>query len=126
MTFPGEKLVIRLWETIADKGIGGFLKPWQIKREGMAHLEVRRAELLALAQTKKDVEDILGLKVIGVIPESPDVLQASNQGTPVILEDASEAGMAYDDAVRRILGETRPYRFLEPKKKGFLQRIFGG
>lgn len=59
MTFPGEKLVIRLWETLADKGIVGVLKPWQIKREGMAHLEVRRAELLALAQTQKDVEDIL-------------------------------------------------------------------
>lgn len=59
MTFPGEKLVIRLWETLADKGIGGVLKPLQIKREGMAHLEVRRAELLALAQTQKDVEDIL-------------------------------------------------------------------
>ncbi len=83
---------------------------------------VERGEMLSV----KDVEDILGLKVIGVIPESPDVLQASNQGTPVILEESSEAGMAYDDAVRRILGETRPYRFLEPKKKGFLQRIFGG
>lgn len=82
---------------------------------------VERGEMLSV----KDVEEILGLKVIGVIPESPDVLQASNQGTPVILEDASEAGMAYEDAVRRILGETRPYRFLEPKKKGFLQRIFG-
>ena len=82
---------------------------------------VERGEMLSV----KDVEDILGLKVIGVIPESPDVLQASNQGTPVILEDASEAGMAYDDAVRRILGETVPYRFMEPKKKGFFQRLFG-
>ena len=83
---------------------------------------VERGEMLSV----KDVEEILGLKVIGVVPESPDVLQASNQGTPVILEENSEAGMAYDDAVRRILGETRPYRFLEPKKKGFLQRMFGG
>jgi septum site-determining protein MinD len=83
---------------------------------------VERGEMLSV----KDVEDILGLKVIGVIPESPDVLAASNQGTPVILEETSEAGMAYDDAVRRILGESRPYRFLEPKKKGFLQRLFGG
>ncbi len=82
---------------------------------------VERGEMLSV----KDVEDILGLKVIGVIPESPDVLQASNQGTPVILEEQSEAGQAYDDAVRRILGENRPYRFLEPKKKGFLQRLFG-
>jgi septum site-determining protein MinD len=82
---------------------------------------VERGEMLSV----KDVEDILGLKVIGVIPESPDVLQASNNGTPVILDENSEAGQAYDDAIRRILGENRPFRFMEPKKKGFLQRLFG-
>lgn len=83
---------------------------------------VEKGEMLSL----KDVQDILGIKVVGVIPESPDVLHASNQGTPVILDENSDAGQAYDDAVRRLLGETRPIRFLEPKKKGFLQRMFGG
>jgi septum site-determining protein MinD len=83
---------------------------------------VAAGEMLSI----KDVEDILGLKVIGIIPESPDVLAASNSGQPVILDDASEAGMAYDDTVRRLLGESRPFRFLEAKKKGFLQRLFGG
>jgi len=58
MPWPGEQLIIRLWETLSEKGIGSLLKPWQIKREGLAHLEVRRAELLALAQTEKDAEDI--------------------------------------------------------------------
>lgn len=81
---------------------------------------VERGEMLSI----KDVEDILGIKVIGVIPESPDVLQASNAGTPVILDDKSEAGQAYDDAIARIMGEARPWRFLEPRKKGFLQRLF--
>jgi len=58
MGWPGEQLIIRLWETLSEKGIGSLLKPWQIKREGLAHLEVRRAELLAFAQTEKDAEDI--------------------------------------------------------------------
>jgi septum site-determining protein MinD len=64
--------------------------------------------------------------VIGVIPESPEVLQSSNAGVPVILDAASEAGMAYDDAVARILGEDRPLRFTTVEKKGFFAKIFGG
>jgi septum site-determining protein MinD len=54
------------------------------------------------------------------------VLAASNAGVPVILDDDSNAGAAYKDTVARILGEERPLRFLEPVKKGFLKRVFGG
>ena len=56
---PGEELIIRLWETLVEKGIGSLLKPGQIKREGRALLEVRKEELLVLAQAKKDAESIL-------------------------------------------------------------------
>ncbi|KAF1684311.1 septum site-determining protein MinD [Pseudoxanthomonas taiwanensis] len=73
-----------------------------------------------------DVEEGLGLKAIGVIPESPDVLNASNKGEPVILETASEAGQAYEDAVARLLGEERPMRFPPLEKKGFFSKLFGG
>ena len=73
-----------------------------------------------------DVKEILGLDVIGVIPESPDVLSASNAGTPVILNEQSDVSKAYEDAVARLLGETLPLRFLEEPKKGFLARMFGG
>jgi len=72
-----------------------------------------------------DVKEILGIEVLGVIPESPGVLTASNAGVPVILDDSSPAGQAYDDAVARLSGETRPMRFLDAQKKGFLARIFG-
>jgi len=72
-----------------------------------------------------DVKEILGIEVLGVIPESPGVLTASNAGVPVILDDISPAGQAYEDAVARLAGETRPMRFLEAQKKGFLARIFG-
>jgi len=73
-----------------------------------------------------DVKEILGLDVVGVVPESPDVLAASNAGIPVILNDDSDVSRAYEDAVARILGETVPLRFVDEPKKGFLARMFGG
>ncbi|MEL6113696.1 MULTISPECIES: septum site-determining protein MinD [Photobacterium] len=73
-----------------------------------------------------DVEEILHIPLLGVIPESQSVLNASNKGEPVILDADSDAGQAYQDTVARLLGEDRPFRFLEEEKKGFLKRIFGG
>ena len=72
-----------------------------------------------------DVKEILGIEVLGVIPDSSGVLTASNEGVPVILDDLSDAGQAYDDAVARLTGETRPMRFIDAQKKGFFARIFG-
>jgi septum site-determining protein MinD len=74
----------------------------------------------------EDVEEILAVPLLGVIPESQAVLKASNQGIPVIHDNDSDAGQAYEDAVARYLGEDRPHRFLEAHKKGFLKRVFGG
>jgi septum site-determining protein MinD len=74
----------------------------------------------------EDVQDILAIDLLGVIPESQSVLKASNQGMPVILDDESEAGLAYSDAVDRLLGEEREHRFLEVQKVGFLKRLLGG
>ena len=83
---------------------------------------VANGEMLSIA----DVEEVLGLKAIGVIPESPDVLNASNKGEPVILDLNTAAGQAYEDTVARMLGETRPLRFIDVEKKGFFTRLFGG
>jgi len=83
---------------------------------------VEKGDMMSIA----DVEEILGVKVIGVIPEAPEVLSASNSGVPVILDEQADAGQAYVDAVARLLGEDRPMRFTEPKRKGFFQRMFGG
>jgi septum site-determining protein MinD len=85
-------------------------------------LRVESGEMLSIA----DVEEVLGLKAIGVIPESGDVLNASNKGEPVILDVESAAGQAYEDAVARILGEERPMRFTNVEKKGFFSKLFGG
>ena len=83
---------------------------------------VETGEMLSIT----DVEEVLGLKTIGVIPESGDVLNASNKGEPVILSAESNAGQAYDDAVARLLGQERPMRFTTHDKKGFFSKLFGG
>lgn len=83
---------------------------------------VENGEMLSVS----DVEDILSIPLLGVIPESQAVLKASNQGVPVIMDEASDAGQAYGDAVDRLLGEEKPHRFLETQKKGLMQRLFGG
>jgi len=82
---------------------------------------VEKGEMLSIA----DVEEILSIKLKGVIPESQAVLKASNQGIPVILDDQSDAGQAYSDAVDRLLGKEKPMRFIDVQKKGFFERIFG-
>ncbi|PTN12847.1 septum site-determining protein MinD [Nitrosomonas aestuarii] len=82
---------------------------------------VKSGEMLGL----EDVQDILSLQLLGIIPESKSVLTASNAGVPVILDEKSEAGQAYEDVVARYLGENRPHRFLDDKK-GFFRKLFGG
>ncbi len=74
----------------------------------------------------QDVEEILRIKLLGVIPESQAVLNASNKGIPVIFDDQSDAGMAYQDTVERLLGEQVEFRFLVEEKKGIFKRLFGG
>lgn len=72
----------------------------------------------------EDVQDILNIPLIGVVPESESVLQASNSGEPVIHNQNSAAGQAYKDLVDRFLGQELPMRFLEAEKTGFFQRLF--
>lgn len=81
---------------------------------------VKLGEMLSV----DDVQEILSLHLLGVIPESKAVLSASNAGTPVILDDKSDAGQAYADVIRRYLGEDIPHRFLEEEKKGLFGRLF--
>lgn len=86
--------------------------PWRVNRGDMLSME--------------NVLEILRIPLVGVIPEDQSVLRASNQGEPVILDIESDAGKAYSDTVERLLGEERPFRFIEEEKKGFLKRLFGG
>jgi septum site-determining protein MinD len=73
----------------------------------------------------EDVLDILSIPLIGIIPESTDVLRASNIGAPVTLADARSApAMAYFEAARRLAGEVLPIT-IPGEKRGFFGKIFG-
>lgn len=60
----GSKLATKMWETAAEKGIGGLFKPWQMRREGNISIELKRKEMLIIAQTEKDIEGIKKGEVI--------------------------------------------------------------
>lgn len=81
---------------------------------------VERGDMLSI----NDVQEILAVPLLGVIPESPAVLKASNSGTPVIMDNESDAGQAYTDTVSRFLGEDKPLRFINNQKQGLLKRLF--
>jgi septum site-determining protein MinD len=83
---------------------------------------VQEGQMLSL----QDIQDILRIDLLGVVPESETVLQASNQGIAAIhLKDTDVSG-AYSDLADRFLGEERPMRFIEPAKAGFFKRLFAG
>lgn len=86
-----------------------------------SHDRVHQGDMLSV----EDVMEILGVPLLGVIPESQAVLQSSNAGAPVILEGNKDASVAYTDLVARFLGEERPHRFLTAERKGFFKRLFG-
>ena len=83
---------------------------------------VDTGEMLSAA----DVQEILAIPFLGVVPESQAVLEASNSGIPVTLDEESDAGSAYMDVVDRFLGEDLPHRFMQSAKKGFFSRLFRG
>jgi len=83
---------------------------------------VEQGEMLSV----EDVQEILSLQLLGVVPESKAILNASNSGTPVILDTESDAGQAYSDIVARYLGEEKAQRFIERERKGLFKKLFGG
>ena len=83
---------------------------------------VDQGQMLSL----EDIKDILRIKLIGVIPESETVLQASNQGVPAVHMQGSDVSEAYKDVVDRFLGEDKPMRFIDAQRPGFFKRLFGG
>ena len=71
-----------------------------------------------------DVQEILRIPLIGIIPESESILHASNQGNPAIYSEGSDVSEAYRDMVGRLLGQQIPLRFADYEKPGLFQRIF--
>jgi septum site-determining protein MinD len=92
-----------------------------------SHLLVTRYDPARVAKGEmmkvEDILEILSIPLLGIVPESPTVLKASNVGTPVVLDEQSNAGRAYADAVSRLMGETTEMKVLGPEKRGLFQRL---
>ncbi|MCY3798630.1 MAG: septum site-determining protein MinD [Chloroflexi bacterium] len=96
----------------ADKGPGRLIIN-RLKTE-----LVKKGEMLS----SDDVFDILGLSIVGIIPEDELVLSASNSGIPVTLNMQSKAGMAFNNVARRVIGEDVPFMNLD-ESRGIFQRL---
>lgn len=83
--------------------------------------QVKKGDMLGV----DDVLELLGIPLLGVIPESKVVLLSSNKGTPAVLDETTDVAQAYLDVVYRFLGEEREQRFIQEEKKGILRRLFG-
>jgi septum site-determining protein MinD len=80
-----------------------------------------RGEMLSI----DDILDILATPLLGIIPESQEVLRASNVGSPVTLNNpASAPALAYVDAARRLAGETI-IMSVPIERKGLIERLLG-
>ena len=80
---------------------------------------VKRGEMMSV----DDVQEILAVPLLGILPDDEQVVIATNQGE-AIAGSGSKAGEAFSNISRRILGESVPYLELD-SKKGFFQRVFG-
>ncbi len=83
---------------------------------------VRKGDMLAI----DDTLEILGIELIGVVPEDETIFRSSNLGEPAVVDDASLAGKAYRNVTARIMGEDIPIMDLEQSVGFFgkLKRLF--
>lgn len=138
LTFADEALIVTNPEVSSVRDSDRILGILQAKsRRAREGREPVREHLLITRYSPKrvedgemlshsDVQDLLRVPLIGIIPESEVVLQASNQGTPAIHMQGEPVAEAYLDVVARFLGEDKPLRFATVEKRGLLQRLFGG
>ena len=97
---------------------------WMEKRLLLTRFDAQRSsrgEMLSV----DDVLEILSIPLLGIIPESDEILRASNLGSPITMSAGkSVAGRAYHEAARRLAGENVPLD-LPSDKKTFMNRWFG-
>lgn len=130
MTWPGEALLIKLWETLAEKGIGGLLKPWQIKREALAQTEARQIELIALADAEREADDIRAgrLKLADsryALPLPPFDAKKEIQIEPTLEERSAievSTSSVISDALRREVNVAKAIKYAELELKDDAQK----
>ena len=138
LTFADEAIVVTNPEVSSVRDSDRILGIIQAKsRRALNGLEPVKEHLLITRYVPKrveagemlsytDVQEILRIPLIGIIPESEAVLHASNQGNPAIHLAGSDVSEAYKDVIARFLGEQTTLRFTAYEKPGLLQRLFKG
>ncbi|WP_239953764.1 DUF2806 domain-containing protein [Pantoea sp. Z09] len=103
---PYEKLILKLWDTVVDKGICGVLRPAQMRREGLAKSVVARNQILMLAQAEKDAEDVRNGMLISKIEGSNVVLKPNiEKYEPVVDLPSMYAVIREDIIIERVQNE---------------------
>ena len=82
---------------------------------------VKSGEMLA----SEDILDILNIPLVGKIPEDTAIIDASNQGKPIILNKKSEAGQAYERIAGRLCGQEIDLADVENPKGGIIHKFKG-
>jgi septum site-determining protein MinD len=82
---------------------------------------VERGEMLS----HTDILEILSIDLLGMVPEDRNVIDASNQGHPIILDEKSEAGQAYRRIAKRLCGEQTSLVVPQVRKKGLVGKLKG-
>ncbi|MDD6794583.1 MAG: septum site-determining protein MinD [Clostridiaceae bacterium] len=75
-----------------------------------------------------DIIETLSVKLIGVVPDDKAITVSTNKGEPIVLEDKAQAGQAYRNIAKRILGEDVPLMDLNTSSAGLfgsLKKLFG-
>ncbi|MGF1493988.1 MAG: septum site-determining protein MinD [Microcoleaceae cyanobacterium] len=111
----------------ADRVIG-LLEANDIKRIRLLVNRVRPGMVQANnMMSVQDVEEILAIPLVGIVPDDEEIIISSNQGQPLVLaeETDSKAAIAYDRVARRLHGERVEFLDFNPPPKGFFARLFG-
>ena len=116
----------------ADKAIGILdSKSDKVKKGGeiIKYLLINRIspEMVQAGEmlSSDDILDLLNIPLVGKIPEDKRVIDASNKGVPIILDETSGAGQAYMRVAKRFTGEEVAFPDVENPKKGFFKKIGG-
>ena len=112
--------IIGMLDSTTAKAKAGEKMPKHLLLTRYDSVRAARGEMLRI----EDVLEILSIPLIGIIPESEEVLRASNLGSPVTLSNADSApSRAYFDAVRRLKGETLDMS-VPSDRKGLMAKLF--
>lgn len=78
---------------------------------------VRRGDMMSI----EDTLDILGVPLLGIIPEDENIIRSSNLGEPIVTSNF-RAGAAYRNIVKRLMGQEVPFMNLD-EGQGFFSKL---